>query len=36
MIEAIYKRFPDTGTLLPSAPHRSDLISLNLSSTEKP
>ena len=34
VIEAIYKRFPDTGTLSPTEPRRSDLISLNLNSTD--
>jgi len=29
-IEAVYKRFPDTGTLASTGPYESDLISLNL------
>ena len=35
VIEAIYKRFPDTGTLSSNKSHPSDLISLNLSSADK-
>jgi hypothetical protein len=35
VIEAIYRRFPDTGTLSPNRSRESDLISLNLSSIDK-
>jgi hypothetical protein len=35
VIEAIYKRFPDMGTLAPGDPFESDLISLNLNQPAK-
>jgi hypothetical protein len=35
VIEAIYRRFPDTGTLSSNKSRQSDLISLNLSSADK-
>lgn len=35
VIEAIYRRFPDTGTLPPSGPFEPYLTSLNLSATNK-
>ena len=36
IIEAIYRRFPDTGMLSPSAAQSSSLVTLNLSKSGKP
>ncbi len=35
VIESIYRRFPDTGTVSSNSPRQSELISLNLSSIDK-